>query len=127
MIQKDIRYFGHATTIACDEQCWKAWGTQVRPKRYFVGDPNEKGIAEEEWSKRVDDYVYLPDSELGEAPVDPGTTEGWDAKPQTHDERLNKWCCRQCERCVMVPRGEPIVLPNMEDPDPNYHSRRKTA
>lgn len=29
-------------------------------------------------------------------------SEGGHTKPQHPDERLNKWCCRECERCLMI-------------------------
>lgn len=96
MIQRDIIYFGQSIVVACDEKCNKAWGMNSRPKEYF--DNNE------------DDYAYLSDDELGDAPINPGTYEGFEmtGKPQTKEERLNKWCVRECERSY---RGElPVVL-----------------
>lgn len=89
MIKKEIKYFGEMVTAICDGKCGKAWGHNNRPKVYIHpegedGDP--------------DDYYYLPDHELGEAPEDPGTYEGCDGKPVNDDEMMNKWCVRECER-----------------------------
>lgn len=82
-----IQYFGQPAKVACDGNCQKAWGISVRPKIQL-------SIIE-------DDFAYLADGELGIAPVDPGTTEGRDRKPLSPAEFPNKWCVRQCERCVM--------------------------
>jgi hypothetical protein len=52
---------------------------------------------------------------LGEAPTDPGTYEGDDAKPVNKQFIPNKWCIRQCERCEMSHPGEwakPLTLPD---------------
>jgi hypothetical protein len=97
MITKDIIFFSSACTIACDAKCEKAWGINSRPKIKF--DKNDP-----------DDYAFLADNELDNAPADPGTYEGSDGKPQSPEERLNRWCCRECERCSMVDRGKSIVL-----------------
>ena len=53
-----------------------------------------------------DDYALLADNELGTAPVEPGTWEGADGKPRTPQDRLNKWCARECERSNIVLLGE---------------------
>ena len=114
-ISKDVIFFGQQVTLACDGNCAKAWGINGRPKHYFQGEEVEP-----------DDYVFLPDSQLGRAPA-PGLTvicsEGSDAKPVatrlTNGERMNRWCARECERRVTVDRGEPIALPDMERPKPN--------
>ena len=97
MIQRNITYFGQQIIVACDEKCNKAWGINNRPKIQF-DDNNE------------DDYAYLSDDELNEAPIDPGTYEGFEmsGKPEIKEERLNKWCIRECERSY---RGQlPIEL-----------------
>lgn len=60
-----------------------------------------------------DDYAYLADDELDDAPTDPGTYEGADAKPLSPDEFPNKWCVRECERCEISNNGEvnlPLVV-----------------
>lgn len=116
-IQKDILYFGHECTLACDAKCWKAWGINNRPKLYrTVYGTFEPLTFEQSENEAIcpnpDDSVHLADDELGNAPVDPGTYEGGQAKPYDDDERLNKWCARECERSVIVDRGKPIVLPN---------------
>jgi hypothetical protein len=97
MIAKAIFYFENPCAVACDARCDKAWGINSRPKIEF--DPEEP-----------DDYAYKSDRELGLAPVDPGTYEGGHGKPQHPDERLNKWCVRECERSAMGEQGELIVL-----------------
>lgn len=100
MIEKEIIYYGQIAKIACDEKCEKAWGISSRPTIQL--DENDE-----------DDYVYLSDDELGVAPVDPGTYEGGDAKPVSKEERMNKWCIRECERCCMSNPSEfykPIEL-----------------
>ena len=83
-MEKIIQYFGKPCKVACDENCKKAWGLNSRPKE-IVSDVE-------------DDVVWLADSELGEAPDDPGTYEGGHAKPTCRAEMLNKWCVRECER-----------------------------
>lgn len=89
MIARAVLYFGEPCVIACDAQCHKAWGINNRPKVEL--DPNDD-----------DDFAYLADGELGEAPADPGTYEGGHAKPRSADDRLNKWCARECERASKV-------------------------
>lgn len=82
MITKEIVAYGRPMILSCDANCSKAWGRNSRPQR-----PNG---------------AEVPDSELGIAPVDPGTYEGGHAKPKTEDERLNKWCFRECERSESI-------------------------
>jgi hypothetical protein len=83
--EKVVQYFGGPVKVACDGNCRKAWGMNSRP--------------EEQLSDDIDDNVYLSDSELGEAPEDPGTYEGGQGKPSSPDYFPNKWCVRECERC----------------------------
>ena len=87
-----ITYFGEKTKVNCDRKCGKAWGIQNRPKEQLSDDP--------------DDYAFLADGELGEAPGDPGTYEGGHYKPSSPDEFPNKWCVRECERCSISAPGE---------------------
>lgn len=91
MIARQIVYFGQPAVVICDANCGKAWGIHGRPKARLGEDP--------------DDFAYLADNEVGEAPADPGTYEGGHAKPTHPDERLNKWCVRACERCTMSSSG----------------------
>lgn len=100
-------YFGKPVAVACDARCDKAWGIQNRPHRQL--------------SEHVDDYVWLSDEELGEAPADPGTYEGGHGKPEFSDQRMNKWCVRECERSAMVGLHEQrfIELPDLSNPSPN--------
>lgn len=101
-MEKIITYWDQKAKVACDEKCEKAWGMDERP-RVELSEDNE------------DDYAYLSDDELGEAPADPGTYEGGDAKPVNKVGIPNKWCIRQCERCEMSHPGEwnkPLLLPD---------------
>lgn len=75
---KQIQYFGKKCIFKCDEKCSKAWGRNSRPT-------NKQG-------------EYLSDDELGEAPDDPETYEGFQGKPLTVPSEPNKWCVRECER-----------------------------
>lgn len=107
MIAKSITYADQPVILACDAQCNKAWGRNSRPLIYVEDKsqtvyPNKQRDFPEEDPNNIDDYFYLADSELGFAPIDPGTGEGEDFKPIRPDERLNKWCCRECERSIMV-------------------------
>ncbi len=94
-MEKIITYFDKQVKVACDEKCEKAWGG-TRPKEKLSDDD--------------DDVVYLSDSELGIAPVDTGTYEGGQAKPVEKQNIPNKWCVRQCERCVWGDIDKPIEL-----------------
>jgi hypothetical protein len=83
----NIQYFGRPCNAVCDRKCNKAWGINTRPKVQLSEDGDG------------DDYAFLADNELGEAPADPGTYEGTHGKPSTPDHFPNKWCIRECERC----------------------------
>jgi hypothetical protein len=96
MMEQQITYFGQQVTVACDEKCNKAWGINKRPQNQLSDDP--------------DDYEYLSDDELGEAPVHPGTWEGSDKKPVNKAGIPNRWCVRECERCGKFEVGESITL-----------------
>ena len=91
-MEKIIQYFGEAAKVACDEKCNKAWGINNRPQNQLSDDP--------------DDYEYLSDDELPEAPVHPGTWEGNDKKPVNKADIPNRWCIRECERCSMSNPGQ---------------------
>ncbi len=91
-MEKLITYFGQQCKVACDGNCKKAWGINSRPKVQLSEDE--------------DDYAFLSDIELGEAPADPGTYEGRDSKPNDASEFPNKWCVRECERCAKSRPGE---------------------
>lgn len=101
-MEKIVQYFGNPCKVACDGNCKKAWGINQRPKEHISGDD--------------DDVVFLSDSELGEAPENPGTYEGGQGKPRSKSEMLNKWCFRECERSAHTPYGgnanDPLVLPD---------------
>lgn len=87
--EKRLTYCGQEAKVACDGVCKKAWGINFRPRLQL--------------SPQDDDYAWLADGELGEAPADPGTYEGGHAKPVNAEgpEAMNKWCLRECERCKM--------------------------
>jgi len=87
-----ITYFGQLAKVNCDGNCKKACGLNGRPKVQLSADE--------------DDYAFLADDELGEAPADPGTYEGNDAKPESAAGFPNKWCVRECERCARSKPGE---------------------
>lgn len=100
-----ITYFGQPAKVTCDRKCKKAWGISRRPKRQLSEDE--------------DDVVFLSDSELGEAPANPGTYEGGYGKPESPDMFPNKWCTRECERCEMSETGkasEPLELTDWSKP-----------
>lgn len=98
-MEKNVIYFGKKVKIFCDGKCEKAWGINGRPKIQL--DENND-----------DDFVYLSDNELGIAPEEPGTYEGVDTKPLSNEEKLNRWCCRECERCGMTDINIPIEPKN---------------
>ena len=98
-MEKTITYCGNQVVVKCDEKCNKAWGINNRPTVQLDKDD-------------YDDFYYIPDDELGNAPKNHGTYEGGDGKPRSKDEIPNKWCVRACERCEMVDLGERIVLPD---------------
>ena len=130
MIKRNITFCAQTAAVVCDENCAKAWGRSKRPLRYFSGDPMADGLSAKEQDRRRDDYVYLSDSDLGQAPVDPGTTEGDHRKPRTLEQRMNKWCVRECERCAMSEPGqwrEALALPDLENPRPNMGWRSITV
>ena len=100
-MEKQIVFFGHLAKVACDEKCNKAWGSNHRPKNQLSNNP--------------DDFEWLSDNELGDAPVDPGTEEGSDRKPISDNQKGNRWCVRECERCAMSDIGDydkPLSLPD---------------
>jgi len=97
VISTEIQWFGRTVTLACDGKCNKAWGHNNRPKIRFDND---------DW----DDIAYLADDELGDAPEDPGTYEGFQAKPI--NKKHNKWCACECERSVICEVGEALELPD---------------
>ena len=105
MLQKEIKLFRDQCILACDGKCHKAWGINNRPKRQLSEDE--------------DDYEYLSDNELGEAPENPGTYEGGQGK---NPKSLNKWCARECERSKIFDMDEQIALKNFENPVKNIQS-----
>lgn len=99
VIHKRILAYGEPAVLACDARCDKAWGINNRPKAQLSEDD--------------DDYAFLSDGELGTAPINPCTYEGGHSKPQLMEERLNKWCFRECERSATAPTLDDISLPDL--------------
>lgn len=91
---KQIRFFGQPVLLVCDGECNKAWGINSRPR---VDD-------------EADEPLYLGDDELGFAPLNPGTWEGGEGKPNPENPELNKWCARECERSTMAKPDGPLML-----------------
>lgn len=104
-IHKEITFCRQPAVILCDGKCEKAWGISNRPKVIITeGDD--------------DDYYFLPDGELGVAPEDPGTYEGFHGKPDPSDgpDRMNSWCARECERSQFLdPRKDAFERPHNFD------------
>lgn len=101
MAEAEITFFGQKARVACDELCIKAWGINSRPLVQLSDDE--------------DDFEWLADGELPDAPADPGTYEGNDGKPPFAAYFPNRWCVRECERCKMTPPGKPnapLALPD---------------
>ena len=97
-MEKIITYCGQTAKVACDEKCNKAWGNK-RPRVFldineteiFTSfDPDIDGVD-------PDNFAYCSDDELGDAPINPGTYEGFEdaAKPSNKEEIGNKWCVRE--------------------------------
>lgn len=84
-----ITAFDQEMILACDGRCDKAWGINTRPSISFDEQDH-------------DDQAWLSDDELEIAPEDPGTYEGFQAKPPPRvlpsQPIHNKWCFRECER-----------------------------
>jgi hypothetical protein len=109
-----VPYFGQCVKVNCDRRCAKAWGISQRPYIQLSQDEN--------------DIAYLADSELPNAPIAPGTWEGWDTKPLSPDDFPNKWCVRECERCNKSVPGkfaEPLKLKKWNKRVYNFAIRQK--
>ena len=72
-----ILFFGQKARVGCDRKCIRAWGRNYQGQRL-----------------------------KGNAPENPGTYEGGIGKPASPNEFPQKWCIRECERCVMSSPGE---------------------
>lgn len=111
---KSIIFYGRPSILACDGLCNKAWGINSRPKHML--------------SSNEDDYVWIGDDALGEAPADPGIYEGGHGKPSAtpldDPNAMNKWCTRECERSRIVPAGQLVVLRDLKNPTPNIPRSR---
>ena len=112
---KEILYCGRKQITGCDGKCQKAWGMNSRPTRELS-------------TTDINDYIFEKDSVLERAPNDPGTSEGDHGKPWGDQHiKLNKWCVRECERSATVPVGEDLIIPDLENPEPNILARRRTV
>lgn len=125
-MEKQIIYFGQPAKINCDENCHKAWGNENRPRIYpeisterifgFDGSSIYPGTYDDvDVEFNEDHYALLADHELPDAPSDPGTYEGNDAKPKKPEEYGNKWCVRECERCNISHPGESSLPLELKD------------
>lgn len=106
-LEKKIVYCGQDAVVGCDAACNKAWGIVCRPCVYLDAQGKVVYVMLDVRQRRLqgidyDNYAYIPDHLLGEAPADPGTYEGADGKSP---KSLNKWCVRQCERCDISSPG----------------------
>ena len=99
MFKKQVQAYGEQRIIGCDGKCNKAWGVMCRPSVDLDG-------------KDEDNNYMLGDDDLDDAPQDPGTYEGGHGKPYNavSGDDMNKWCFRQCERCVVCKVGEELEL-----------------
>ena len=110
---RGIRYFGQPCVLICDGKCEKAWGMNNRPSAYNInGKYIKMGRCDtpDDDDFNEDDSCYLADGELGDAPLCPGVWEGGHGKPIEHQDKLNKWCCRECERSETFEYDEVIVV-----------------
>mgnify|MGYP003404605358 FL=1 len=132
-MEKIIQYFGQKAKVACDEKCNKAWGGNSRPRIYpEISDTKIFGLGDDsiypdDDSIDVNDYGYCSDLELPEAPIKSDGDEGGDFKPINKNEIGNKWCVRECERCVMSKPNEydkPLKLKDFSKRLYNFYSRR---
>lgn len=137
-MKKQITYFGKQVIVACDEKCHYAFG-RIRPRTYLDINqqknkeilfglrgtsiyPNEKKYPDGTYD--VDNYALLTDREAGFAPYDNGNYEGDDAKPLDLREMGNKWCVRECERCIVVPLHQANEIKYLL---PDFNKRRYNA
>lgn len=106
---KRITFCGQEATVVCDGNCSKAWGINSRPR---IQGPGHLP-------------VYMTDTELPDAQIDPGTYEGGDAKPvaAASGADMNRWCVRECERSAITKPGAPDDLPDL----PRFTERQRTA
>jgi hypothetical protein len=111
VIKKHLIYFGRNATHACDGKCNKAWGNNNRPTIQLSDDP--------------DDFAYLADGELGEAPKISGIYEGGDNKPvdAKGPDDINKWCVRECERAWLSDPYQPNAEPQLPDFSARFYNK----
>lgn len=111
MIVKRLIFFGQPATHACDGKCHKAWG-------------NNGGRPQIQLSDDEDDYAYLADGELGDAPAS-GIVEGDDHKPEgvKGPDDINRWCVRECERAWISPPGNPDAPPDLPDFSVRFYNK----
>lgn len=115
-MEKEIIYLGKSAVAICDEKCDKAWGINKRPRIYpqlnnhkIYGIDGTDIYPEEYYlddNFQVDDCAYASDNELGKAPIDTGIIVDSDKKPTRKSQIPNKWCIRECERCVIGDKPE---------------------
>lgn len=98
MIVRAVKVKNRTLFVACDANCNKAFGRDDRPR----GD-------------HPDDSMYIPDDLAPDAPIDPGSRAGADAKPRCLSERLNAWCRDICERSVVLD-AQRAIAPEASSP-----------
>ena len=78
LLTTSILYYGKRCLAVCDQKCTKAWGVSgKRPQWRDQAEP--------------DDVIWFADSEVTEAPDDPGSYEGGQGKPLAPPSIHNKW------------------------------------
>jgi hypothetical protein len=116
-MEAEITFFSKKVIVKCDGNCQKAWGAHTRPRQSLSHVPGT-------FENHPEDWEYLADYELKDAPLDPGTYEGGHGKPLSPLDFPNKWCVRECERSGISEPGDPLVMPDFSKriANPQYDS-----
>ena len=116
-IQRSMMFLGEIHIVACDGRCDKAWGVDDRPTNRLGSDHN--------------DFEWLADGELGQAPIDPGSlsSDNGVRKPLLvrGPDDVNEWCVDRCERmakCRAVTSERAPDPPDLSRRRPNFEWRR---
>ena len=141
-MEKIIQYCGQNAKVNCDENCKKAFGSNCRPRVYpKLGEQifglNETSIYPDiedgENGFDVDDWAYLSDNELPNAPIDTGFYEGGHGKPVDQNgnpiqsQIPNKWCVRECERCNMSSPNQWMKDLHIREFDKRFYNIQESA
>lgn len=113
MLQTEIKWMGRQCLAVCDHKCEKAWGEERRPIR-----PSALGCepAPSFDFDDMDDYVMLPDHEVGISTVVM-------RELGEHPDRHTRWCVRECERSSVIEAGEEIAYRDFRYPFYNQPDR----